>query len=211
MTFSIDGVTIEVLHPDAAVVEAPDLADPNDLLDGGNGNDKAYGGSGNDTLLGGEGNDYLKGDNNNDFLDGGNGNDTVYGGSGHDVLLGGDGNDQLRGDSGRDLLIGGLGLDLLYGGTDEDILTGGTTSHDANDVALKALLAEWIKSGSTSSRANKLRNGQTAGGFALNLAELQLDGQIDQLRGEGSNDWLLAPLADNDSLVSVSSGDLVDR
>jgi competence protein ComEC len=31
MTFSIDGVTIEVLHPDAAVVEAPDLADPNDL------------------------------------------------------------------------------------------------------------------------------------------------------------------------------------
>jgi hypothetical protein len=175
------------------------------------GNDTIYGKDGNDYLDGGDGNDTLRGENHNDRLRGGNDNDKIYGGSGHDIVLGELGSDELRGDAGRDLLIGGLGLDVLYGGNDEDIVTGGTTSHDANDTALKALLAEWIKSGSTSSRANKLRTGQTAGNFALNLSEVQLDGQIDSLRGEGSNDWLLAPLTDNDTLVSVTSGDIVDR
>ncbi len=175
------------------------------------GNDTIYGKDGNDYIDGGEGNDTLRGENHNDFIRGGNDNDKIYGGSGHDILLGELGTDELRGDSGRDLLIGGLDLDVLYGGSDEDIVTGGTTSHDANDTALKALLAEWIKSGSTTSRANKLRTGQTVGNFALNLSEVQLDGQIDSLRGEGSNDWLLAPLADNDTLVSVTSGDIVDR
>jgi Ca2+-binding RTX toxin-like protein len=175
------------------------------------GNDTIYGRDGNDYLDGGEGNDTLRGENGNDILRGGNDNDKLYGGAGHDILLGELGDDELRGDSGRDLLIGGLGLDVLYGGNDEDILTGGTTSHDANDTALKALLAEWIKSGSTTSRVHKLRTGQTVGNFALNLSEVQLDGQIDSLRGEGSNDWLLAPLADNDTLVSVTSGDIVDR
>jgi hypothetical protein len=40
---------------------------------------------------------------------------------------------------------------------------------------------------------------------------VQVDGTKDQLSGESSNDWLLAPIADQDKLIGVKSGDIVDR
>jgi Ca2+-binding RTX toxin-like protein len=175
------------------------------------GNDTIYGKNGNDHLDGGEGNDDLRGENNNDYLIAGAGHDKLDGGSGADILLGGSGNDTLRGGTGRDLLIGGLGVDLLYGGSDDDILTGGTTSCDDYDLALKALLAEWTTANPTTTRASKLRNGQTAGHFALKINSVQADGAIDQLRGESGNDWLLAPLSDNDKLFGLIPSDIVER
>jgi Ca2+-binding RTX toxin-like protein len=176
------------------------------------GNDTIYGRNGNDLLDGGDGNDSLYGENGNDHLAGGNHNDRLYGGSGHDILLGGAGNDYLNASSGRDILLGGLGVDQLFGGNDDDLLIGGTTIYDHYDLALKAILAEWTATNTTSVRASRIRGGQTAGHFAFNLTTTQADGAIDRLKGESNNDWLIAPAADNDKLLSVESRrDIVDR
>ena len=105
------------------------------------------------------------------------------------------------------MLIGGLGVDQLFGGSDDDILTGGTTNFDDYDLALKALLADLEQQlaadAHLASDVTRLRTGQTAGNFALNINTVAADGAIDQLRGESANDWLLAPLADNDQLFGV--------
>jgi RTX calcium-binding nonapeptide repeat (4 copies) len=99
-----------------------------DRLDGGNGNDSLDGGIGNDDLSGGNGDDTLLGAAGNDSLSGGNGDDWLDGGSGVDALTGGNGNDHLAAGSGNDLLSGGNGDDWLGGGSGDDTLTGGNGS-----------------------------------------------------------------------------------
>jgi RTX calcium-binding nonapeptide repeat (4 copies) len=171
-------------------------------LHGGPGNDSLSGGAGRDLLFGEEGNDRLVGRDGNDKLDGGDGNDDLFGGGGNDVLLGGLGNDKLYGEAGTDLLLGGLGDDQLFGSTgrdvligcagadrlsgqeDDDLLIGGEMIHDNHDDALKAILAEWNSSHSFSARVKALTP-------LLNSSSVTDDLARDELRGDGSRDWIL--------------------
>jgi hypothetical protein len=69
----------------------------------------------------------------------------LWGGGGPNVLVGGTGNNVLWGGKGRNLMIGGSGKCSLVGGQGDSILIGGSTSFDANDQALMAILREWCR------------------------------------------------------------------
>jgi Ca2+-binding RTX toxin-like protein len=134
----------------------------------------------------------------NDLLRGDDGNDVLCGDEGNDILLGGGGNDQLRGGGDRDILIGGLGRDCLYGGASDDVLIGGTTVHDAEDVALLAILAEWIRPIPIDERIGHLKTG---GGwndtYYLNRGTQVLDDATrDLLYGGVGQDWFLSDPGD---------------
>src|SRR5262249_57551845 len=77
---------------------------------------------------------------------GGDGNDQLHAGGGMSVLVGGDGDDQLRGGRGRSLLIGGAGRDRLKAQGDA-VLIGSATAHDADALALGAVLGGWASAG----------------------------------------------------------------
>jgi fibronectin-binding autotransporter adhesin len=154
------------------------LAGGNDQLSGGAGNDIFYGGGGIDSVSAGAGDDFAYGGQGNDTLTGSAGNDRLYGGDGNDTLAGDAGDDLLSGGSGNDKLLGNIGADVLIGGDGADILDGGTgTFNDllvsgiamgetasvaandaavvalnpgsnANDLALLALLGNWVGSSS---------------------------------------------------------------
>lgn len=179
----------------------------NDVMFGGGGSDQLAGDAGHDTLYGGSGNDYLHGGLGDDLLRGGAGDDVLAGYYGHDILLGEAGNDQLSGDFDRDLLIGGLDVDRLLGGAEEDILIGGTTSHDANDAALMAIMTEWKSGGLFAVRVMNIMTGSTTGGVALNSTTVLSDNLANQLRGDLGADWLLAGAAD---LLTTDASDRVD-
>ena len=126
-----------------------------DVFYGGPGNDSITGGGGDDWAHGGQGSDTLGGGGGHDRLVGGEGNDNLAGGDGHDILVGGAGHDVLHGLTGHDLLIGGTGDDTLSGDAGRDLLLGGQaklgaapgesfTAGDAGDLALEALLADWL-------------------------------------------------------------------
>ncbi len=192
---------------DSWALGAPDkfgVIGGNDHLRGGLGNDLLVGQSGDDTLVGDEGNDTLLGSLGHDRIRGGSDNDNLYGDSGNDVLLGESGNDNLNGGFGRDLLIGGLGSDSLEAGADDDILISGTTTHDANDVALGLIMAEWTSDRSYQARVKNLRgisrrnpdfddrlNGSV---FLINRgsgATVMNDNSYDSLTGSGGLDWFM--------------------
>lgn len=164
-----------------------------DWLDGGEGDDDLDGGNGNDTLYGGNGNDQLDGNKGDDILYGGDGNDNLDGDEGNDILLGGVGDDSLDGGKGLDLLIGGFGADQLRSGEDGDILIGATTIHDANEIALKAILAEWTSSRDYSTRIANIRG--TGSGtrnnanYFLNSSTVFDDAAADRLTGSSGLDW----------------------
>jgi Ca2+-binding RTX toxin-like protein len=159
---------------------------------GDTGNDKLYGEAGNDLLLGGDGSDYMYGGSGDDRLFGQIGNDQMFGDAGNDVVVGGNGNDKLYGSSGRDVLIGGLGADSLFGGAGDDVLIAGSTSHDEDDEALQAILAEWAANRSYAMRINNLRSGGGNNGtFTLDKATVLDDGDKDTLQGESNQDWFL--------------------
>ncbi len=181
----------------------------NDFADGDAGNDKVFGEAGNDFLLGNDGNDHLFGGTGNDRMFGQAGNDQVFGESGNDVGVGGDGNDKLFGGSGRDVLIGGDGLDTLFGETHDDILVAGSTSHDEDDEALRAILAEWTSTHSYTTRVDNLRNGGGQNGiFTLDDTTVSDDGLKDTLYGDGGLDWFL--FGDGDRLKDIARNELVN-
>ncbi len=168
----------------------------NDVVNAGDGANSVSGGAGNDTITTGSGNDTIDAGAGNDFVYAGAGNDSVNGGDGNDVLLGGDGNDTLYGGKGRDLLIGGAGADVLHGGDDDDLLIGGTTDHDANKAALDAVMAEWTRTdASYMVRIGHLRDGSVGGlngSYRLNATTVHDDAAVDEMWGEGGNDWFFA-------------------
>lgn len=128
----------------------------------------------------------IQGLSGNDILLGAGGNDTIEGNDGDDIILGGVGLDKLYGGNGRDLLIGGAQADLLYGNAGDDILIGGTTTHDGNEAALLALMAEWTSANSNLDRVNNLKNGtgvaaKNNGTTYLDVATVQNDGVADSL------------------------------
>jgi Ca2+-binding RTX toxin-like protein len=118
-------------------------------------------------------------------------------GKGSSILLGGPGDDVLTGGSARDLLIGGLGVDRLSGNAADDILIGGTTTHDANDAALLAILAEWNAPRPYAARVANLTDGSGSAtrlnnDFFLRLGQTVFDdGKRDTLLGGGGQNWLL--------------------
>jgi Ca2+-binding RTX toxin-like protein len=127
-----------------------------------------------ENVTGGAGNDLLRG----------NGLDNVLvGGGGNDLLLGGAGDDSLDGGSGRDVLIGGVGSDRLEGGQDDDLLIAGSTSYNADDAALLAILAEWARADRTyDERTRNLRS-------SLNATTVTHDGIPDEVFGQAGLDW----------------------
>ncbi|HND52847.1 MAG TPA: hypothetical protein PLV92_10640 [Pirellulaceae bacterium] len=147
------------------------------------------------TLRGQAGNDGLTGGAGNDLLDGGDGNDGLVGGKGADVLLGGAGNDNLWGAQGDDFLIGGDGVDHLDGGRGSNLAVGGTTSYDANDQALLAIVQSWSQGGALDARAARLAALPTNPFAASNT---QADGDIDSFESHRKWDWLIGATADND-------------
>jgi Ca2+-binding RTX toxin-like protein len=158
------------------------------------------------------------------IVDGGAGNDVINGGRGHDILIGGDGRDRLIGGRGRDVLIGGLGRDAIVGNSRDDILIPGTTSHDANNEALLAILREWTSERDYAARVDNLRgvpndyfddrlnedfflisNGEDATVFD--------DDAVDLLTGNFGLDWFLAHLdgeEDDDRIFRKNDEEILD-
>ena len=91
------------------------------------------------------------------FIYGGSGNDTLWGGGGPNVIVGGTGSNKLYGGAGRSVLIAGAGASLLTAGGGNAIMIAGTTSYDANDAALLAILDEWNSTESYATRAADIR------------------------------------------------------
>ncbi len=144
--------------------------------------------------------DLLSGNSDDNILVGFFGNDTLRGQAGDDVLMGGGGNDSLYGGSGNDLLIGGTGADKLYGGTGDDLLIAGFSNLFLNEgssepegvqlLAIQAVMTEWTSNRSYSQRITRLQNGVGANsGIRLNATTITSDSSIDQVFGEGNDDW----------------------
>ena len=132
---------------------------------------------------------------------GGAGNDRLYASLfGDSLLLGGAGDDYLFGGVfGRSIQIGGAGRDVLLGSIlGNNLLIGGNTTHDDNDAALSAILAEWTSSRSFAERVTNLSaGGGLNGDFKLIKGETVLDdAAVDQLYGGLNQDWFLAFTAD---------------
>jgi Ca2+-binding RTX toxin-like protein len=140
----------------------------------------------------------LLGSSGDDQLYAGAGNDRIIAGNGNDLVLGGAGNDNVNGGGGRDLLIGGSGTDTISGSSHDDILVAGTTTHDANEANLMALLDEWVNGADTyAGRVSNLENGGGLNGaVVLNDTTVTGDGLPDVMSGQGGSDWWLAGPAD---------------
>jgi Ca2+-binding RTX toxin-like protein len=174
-----------------------------DVLRGGPGDDKLFGDRGSDSVYGDAGNDTLRGGNDLsadlDLVFGGDGRDYMPDEAGPEVLLGGAGDDRIGGQLGRNIVIGGTGRDIVSGGPVSDapagnhggVVIGETTIHDNNEVALRALLAEWASSASFADRVNHLLGG--SGGlngstFLRKNTEVTNDGVRDVLIGGDHSD-----------------------
>ena len=94
------------------------------------------------------------------WLYGGSGTNYLFGGGGNDMIVGGPGINYISGGSGRNLLIGGGGgnggLNYIMGTTGDNIEISGTTSYDANQAALCAIVKEWDSGDSYSVRVQKI-------------------------------------------------------
>jgi hypothetical protein len=89
------------------------------------------------------------------------GNAQLSGGGGPTLLMGGSGRDALWGGNGRTIMVGGKGASRLFAGRGDAILIGGTTTYDANDLALQALLSTWSSSASYATRVSQLASDPT--------------------------------------------------
>jgi uncharacterized delta-60 repeat protein len=99
------------------------------------------------------------------YADGGN--DRLKGGSGNNVLIGDSSGDLLVGGSGRNLLIG-YGGDRLVSNGGQDLLIAGSTSYDADEVGLAAILAEWSSTDSLAARIANLTDNTASPLFSTN-------------------------------------------
>ena len=129
---------------------------------------------------------------------GGAGDDAMVGGGGSNVLVGGGGTDVISGRGARDILIGGADSDLLYGSGGQDILVDGATLHDADAVALLAILAEWTtgndSNASFQQRRDHLRGtlpGGLNGTYLLDNLSLIDNTVLDLLLSGAGTDWVL--------------------
>ena len=138
----------------------------------------------------------------------------IIGGSGNDrltafnfagsVLIGNAGDDILTGRIGRTLLFGGLGADQLIGTRFDDLISAGPTSFDNDEVALKAIRAEWLSVRTYAQRVGNLR-GISVTSPSLNgpyyLANTPADrifddSAVDSLFGGLGSDWFIQTTQD---------------
>jgi RTX calcium-binding nonapeptide repeat (4 copies) len=122
------------------------------------------------------------------------GDDTLTAGKGSSVLVGGPWSDRLWAGSGRDLLSGGGGADRFAGAGDDDILIAGRTRYDGDAAALRALMAEWMRTDVTyGARVEHLRGGGGRNGLARLDASAGADDEVkDDLAGGPGLDWFFA-------------------
>jgi Ca2+-binding RTX toxin-like protein len=155
------------------------------------------------------------------ILDGGDGNDHLIGGGGNDILLGGDGDDMLVGDGGRDLLLGGAGADRLVGNASDDLLIAGSSTYEANQQGLLAVLAEWGSSRAYAERVANLLGAGSGPAFADRLngdfflttgdeATVLDDSAADVLTGSAGADWFFANL-DTGILDKITDDQVFER
>jgi hypothetical protein len=153
-------------------------------------------------VYGQDGNDYIQVSQNiklTSELFAGNGNNVLIGGGGDNILVGGAGNNVLIGGRGRNLMIGGRGKDTLVGYGHDDILIGGWTDYDANEIALRAVMAEWESRADYKTRVGHIL-GTLAGGhngkYHLNATTVHDSGNADVLIGGNGRDWFFAGTED---------------
>lgn len=150
-----------------------------------------YGGAGNDTIAV-QANLTLDA-----WLFGGDGNDVLASGRGNDILSGGTGADVLSSNDGKDLLLGGAGRDVLAAGSGDDILISGTSSYEADELALLAIMSEWLAPRDYVTRQRNLQDGSGSNDrlnehYFLQLGQTVLDDeQNDTSAGGGGSNWLL--------------------
>jgi hypothetical protein len=128
------------------------------------------------------------------------------------VIVGGAGDDKLTAGGGRSLLIGGLGRDVLDAartGRSGSILIGGSTTLDANDAALSAILAEWSSSRPRNARIANVERGcgghrRLNGDAFLKPTALIDDGVRDILSGNAQRDWFIPGAGD--AVVKLNIG-----
>jgi Ca2+-binding RTX toxin-like protein len=91
-------------------------------------------------------------------------------------------------------LLGGLGADTIKGGAGGDLLAADKTAYDGDLTGLLVLQAEWTGLNDYQTRVRHL-NGALAGGADgvnyLTAATVTKDTAVDQLSGEGGQDWFL--------------------
>jgi PKD repeat protein len=141
-------------------------------------------------IHGGDGADVIQAGGGNDMLFGEDGNDVLTGGAGNDVIVGGTGADVIKGGTGRDIMIGGLGADVISGSDGDDILIAGATAYDNDPTALSSIRAIWTDGDSYTTRVNALKDN------LFNVSNLFSDTSIDNLSGNGGQDWFIADASD---------------
>jgi hypothetical protein len=142
--------------------------------------------------------DVLIGNGADNIIRGLSGNDVLIAGDGNSVLVGGGGNDTLVAGRGRHVLVAGSGAAVLLGAgrrSAGSILIGGSTAYDANDQALRAILAEWASDRSLQTRIANLTDGSGStdrrnGDYFLDDQSVYA-GAVDVLFGDSRGDWFL--------------------
>ncbi len=178
-----------------------------DFISGGDDADRLGGGDGDDILEGDDGDDFLNGGLDDDLLRGGIGDDTLAGDLGHDILVGDSGGDELYGSRGNDILIGGIGADSLFGEEDDDLLINGRSAYDTQDIALRAILAEWTDATSYEKRVSTLKDPAFFYYLAHNATAFD-DLEQDTMTGGVGEDWFFAdPLQD---IIDLIAGEVVN-
>jgi uncharacterized delta-60 repeat protein len=137
-------------------------------------------------------------------------NDRLKGGSGNNVLIGDSSGDVLVGGAGRNLLIG-YGGDRLVSNGGQDLLIAGSTSYDANEAALAAILAEWASADSLAARIANLTDNTASSLFSANRLNgnyfLLNSGPNQTVYSESSADTITA--GSGPDLIFASSRDKV--
>lgn len=142
--------------------------------------------------------DRLRGNHLDNLMHGLGGDDLIEGRDGSDMLIGNAGRDLLRGGPGRNVIIGGDGLDTLIGSLEDDLLIGGRTTHDDNDEALQAILAEWDSNTSFATRVGNLGNSSPSpdrlnGSYFLDASTVPVNRVKDRLQPGGGENWIPRP------------------
>ena len=142
------------------------------------------------------------------WLYGGSGTNYLYGGSGNNVIVGGPGTNYISGGSGRNLLIGGGGgngsPNYILGTTGNNIEISGTTSYDANQAALYAILKEWDSGDSYSVRVQKI----TQTGLNVNGSTVVLNSTT--IQRAAAHEYLFGGLGQN-LYFANETGSFFDR
>jgi uncharacterized repeat protein (TIGR01451 family) len=143
------------------------------------------------------------------WLYGGSGRNYLYGGSGNNVIVGGSGMNYIWSGAGRSLLIGGGGggsPNYILGSTGSNIEISGTTSYDANQAALNAILQEW--DGANGDAFNVRVQKITKTGMMVNGANVVLNSTT--IQRVAAYEYLYGGLGQN-MFFATETGSVFDR